>query len=101
MTTPYRGSGVKGKVYEQTMTAQQYVRKPKDGSAKSGVAWGSLQAAKKLPPGPKRQKAIDMLVRAYGAETYAEDKARAKAAKTYLTRESKRQIKTHNRDRSK
>jgi hypothetical protein len=101
MTTPYRGSGVKGKVYEQTITAQQYTRTPKDGSAKSGVVWDALQAAKKMPPGPKRQKAIDRLVLAYGAETYAEDKARERANKAYFKREKEREIKTYNRDRKK
>jgi hypothetical protein len=30
-----------------------------------------------MPAGPKRQKAVDMLIRAYGAEQTAEAKARA------------------------
>lgn len=77
MTTTYRAVGPKGKSYLSKETAQQYTRKPKDGSTKSGVVWNALQVASAMPKGPKRQKAVDMLTRAYGAEKDAEAKARA------------------------
>lgn len=75
MTTTYRAVGPKGKSYLSKETAQQYTRKPKDGSSKSSVIWNALQTASGMPKGPKRQKAVDMLVRAYGAEKDAEAKA--------------------------
>ena len=77
MTTTYRAVGPKGKTYLSKETAQQYTRKPKDGSSKSYVVWNALQTAAAMPAGPKRQKAVDMLIRAYGAEQTAEAKARA------------------------
>lgn len=101
MTTPYRAVGPKGKTYESKQTAQQYTRKPKDGSSKSGVVWDALQAASNMPAGPKRKKALDMLIRAYGAERNVEAARRDYQEKTYFKRERERQIKTHNRDRSK
>ena len=76
MTTTYRAVGPKGKSYLSKETAQQYTRQPKDGSTKSSVVWRALQTASAMPAGPKRQKAVDMLVRAYGAEQDAEAKAR-------------------------
>lgn len=76
MTTTYRAVGPKGKTYLSKETAQQYTRKPKDGSTKSSVVWRALQTASAMPAGPKRQKAVDMLVRAYGAEKDAETNAR-------------------------
>jgi hypothetical protein len=101
MTTTYRAYGPKGKSYLSKETAQQYTRKPKDGSSQSGVIWNALQAAAALPDGPRRKKAVDMLVRAYGAQRDVEAVKRDKETKAYLENETKRQIRTHNRDRSK
>jgi hypothetical protein len=102
MTTVYKGFAPKGKGFRtEKITAQQYTRTPKDGSSKSGVIWNALQAASGMPKGPKRQKAIGMLVRAYGAEQDIEAKKREKEDKKYFARERERKIKTYNRDRKK
>lgn len=101
MTTIYQAYGPKNRPYLSKETAQQYTRDYKDGRSKSGVVWDALQAASSMPAGPKRKKAMDMLVRAYGAERDAEAAKRGYQEKTYFKRERERQIKTNNRDRSK
>jgi len=102
VSTSYKSPAPKGKGWRsEKITAQQYTRKPKDGSATSGVIWGALQAAEAMPEGLKKQKAISMLVKAYGAQNNIERKAREKSADAYLKREKERKIKTYNRDRLK
>ena len=102
VSTVYKTRAPKGKGYgSEKITAQQYTRTPKDGSAKAGVIWDALQVASAMPKGLKRQKAVNMLIRAYGAEEDIADKAREKADKKYFAREREREIKTYNRDRKK
>ena len=102
VSTVYKTIAPKGKGYgSQKITAQQYTRTPKDGSAKAGVIWDALQTASAMPKGLKRQKAVNMLVRAYGAEQEIADKTNKKAEKAYFKALNERLIKTHNRDRKK